>query len=352
VLVNNCESDAISFGTGNAEKMRLDNSGNLVIGTSSALGKLHIHEGTRNGSYGINGSRDGLVIEDSQHAGLSICGGAGNSGTASIAFPNGSSNIDGLISYNLDGRTLEFHSGGSERMRLSSAGDLGIGTTNPAAGLDVRRGLNGNSQFLVDDSTTGGSGAGGAFLKFMGSNATAEQIAGIDGSMTNGTDGSESGILAFFTMNSGTSAEKFRIASNGDLTATDTSIASNSDQRIKDNISDFAYDLDKFKEFKTRTFDWKQPTLHGEKSGVRGFVAQELEAIDSYWVSEIEVASNSDDYQYLPDTTVTDDSNNQRVARFAKTSKLGQKDAMYVSVIQQLIAKIETLETKVAALEE
>jgi len=35
----------------------------------------------------------------------------------------------------------------------------------------------------------------------------------------------------------------------------------------------------------------------------------------------------------------------------AKTSKLGQKDAMYVSIIQQLITKIETLETKVAALE-
>ena len=38
-------------------------------------------------------------------------------------------------------------------------------------------------------------------------------------------------------------------------------------------------------------------------------------------------------------------------ARFAKTGKLGQKDAMYVSVIKQLISKIETLETKVATLE-
>ena len=42
----------------------------------------------------------------------------------------------------------------------------------------------------------------------------------------------------------------------------------------------------------------------------------------------------------------------ERVARFAKTSKLGQKDAMYVSIIQQLITKIETLETKVKALED
>ena len=33
------------------------------------------------------------------------------------------------------------------------------------------------------------------------------------------------------------------------------------------------------------------------------------------------------------------------------TSKLGEKDAMYISVIKQLITKIETLESKVTALE-
>jgi hypothetical protein len=325
------ESADLRFATGATERMRLTSAGKIGIGTASPSEPLHVS--------GTSGAAAVFERTDSASVGIRLLGNGMSASTA----PKISAE---------SGPDMAFTVNNGERMRIDSTGNLGIGTTSPAAGLDVRRGLNGNSQFLVDDSTTGGSGAGGAFLKFMGSNATAEQIAGIDGSMTNGTDGSESGILAFFTMNSGTSAEKFRIASNGDLTATDTSIASNSDQRIKENISDFAYDLDKFKELKTRTFDWKQPTLHGEKSGVRGFVAQELEAIDSYWVSEIEVASNSDDYQYLPDTTVTDDSNNQRVARFAKTSKLGQKDAMYVSVIQQLIAKIETLEAKVAALEE
>ena len=36
----------------------------------------------------------------------------------------------------------------------------------------------------------------------------------------------------------------------------------------------------------------------------------------------------------------------------AYTAKLGKKDAMYVSVIKQLLTKIETLETKVKALED
>ena len=173
-------------------------------------------------------------------------------------------------------------------------------------------------------------------------------------------------------------SEKFRVAANGDLTATDTSIASNSDSRLKENISDFAYDLDKFKSLKTKTFDWKNPKLHGEKSGQRGFIAQDIETVDNYWIEEIEVSTDSDDFQYLEDKNILYTENStipvyeegdtipdgkkvgdekysvgdlEYKARFAKTSKLGQKDAMYVSIIQQLITKIETLETKVAKLE-
>ena len=79
--------------------------------------------------------------------------------------------------------------------------------------------------------------------------------------------------------------------------------------------------------------------------------------------ARVEVPETSDDYQYLPDTDILYGENNpykpedasatdiERTARFAKTSKLGQKDAMYVSVIQQLLAKIETLETTVADLQ-
>ena len=75
--------------------------------------------------------------------------------------------------------------------------------------------LNGNSLFEVESSSTGGSGAGGAMIRFKGSNGTPVNIASIDGSMTSGGAGAESGILSFFTMNSGTSSEKARIFSNG-----------------------------------------------------------------------------------------------------------------------------------------
>ena len=164
--------------------------------------------------------------------------------------------------------------------------------------------------------------------------AIASNAAGEDTSSTQ-----SQGNLEFWTKNSSTAITKhFVIAVDGSLTGTDTSIGNISDGRLKKNIEDFTYDVDKFKQFKTRTFDWKHPELHGEKSEVRGFIAQEIETVDSKLMNTIEVNSDTPDYQYLEDG-------------ISKTSKLGEKDAMYISVIQQLIAKIETLETKVAALE-
>jgi len=135
--------------------------------------------------------------------------------------------------------------------------------------------------------------------------------------------------------------EQFRIENNGDLKANDTSIGSLSDSRLKKNIVDFTYDLNKFKQFKPKTFDWINPELHGNKSNVRGFVAQEIEVVDSTLVGDYE----------LYDETLTDKNPDLAIIKaddgtnIAKDSKLGTNDAMYISVIQQLMTKIETLET-------
>jgi len=175
----------------------------------------------------------------------------------------------------------------------------------------------------------------------------------------------------------------FKIASNGDLLATDTSIGSLSDERVKENISDLTYDVAKFKQLRPRTFDWKNPAGHDGRSGNKGFIAQEIEAVDDYWVGEDTIPSTHADYGLL-DSIIrsnavidngriiahgisesaweTGKSNNTYPAdstwaasaedeRITKISTLGKKDAMYISVINQLITRIESLETKVTALE-
>ena len=140
--------------------------------------------------------------------------------------------------------------------------------------------------------------------------------------------------------------EHFRIGADGTLTATDTSITSNSDLRLKQNIENYSYSLEDFKKYKPKTFDWKNPEKHGNKSNLRGFVAQEVQEIDSRYVDGIEIRSDNPDFYLL---TKTED--NLEDEKTALTSYLGSKDAMYISVIQQLVEKIEVLETKMIALE-
>ena len=141
--------------------------------------------------------------------------------------------------------------------------------------------------------------------------------------------------------------ERFRISQNGDLTASDTSIGSLSDERLKDNIKDYTYDLETFKKYKPRTFDWKNPVEHSGRADNRGFIAQEIKAVDDYWTYEYEINKENADY-----SIIYNDDGSLKDGQRAIASKLDKTDAMYISVIQQLITKIETLEAKVKALEE
>tara|TARA_Y100001937_G_C7071098_1_gene308428 strand:+ start:39 stop:1136 length:1098 start_codon:yes stop_codon:yes gene_type:complete len=136
-----------------------------------------------------------------------------------------------------------------------------------------------------------------------------------------------------------TETRRFIIANNGDITATDTTIGAISDERLKENIQDYTYDVNKFKSFKPRTFDWKHPEAHtGEET--TGFVAQEIESVDSDWVYTTEWAGNSMNKNPKEDEEKALCNNEDK-----KAAKFGKKDAMYISVIQQLITRIEALES-------
>ena len=137
---------------------------------------------------------------------------------------------------------------------------------------------------------------------------------------------------------SATETKRFNVANNGTITATDTSIGSISDQRLKENIADYTYDISKFKSFKPRTFNWKHPEAHTEEE-TTGFVAQELESVDSDWVYTTEWAGNSMNKNPKEDEEKALCNNEDK-----KAAKLSKKDAMYISVIQQLITRIEALE--------
>ena len=76
------------------------------------------------------------------------------------------------------------------------------------------------------------------------------------------------------------SAYRFYVRATGSIAgtifATVTSIASSSDERLKENIKDLETGLTEIMALKPRRFDWKEGEGTGEKN-VSGFIAQDVE---------------------------------------------------------------------------
>mgnify|MGYP003115677815 CR=1 FL=1 len=235
--------------------------------------------------------------------------------------------------------------------------NIGIGTSTPdRMGSANQRGIvtiasNSYAVFELVNGDADGAGNVSTINFVFDNNGTNNngQTALIRGFTEGSTANNRGGRLSFFTKNDNASGlnEHLRISNSGTLTGTDTDgIGSISDERLKTNIQDFTYSIEDFKKYKPKKFDWKHPDMHGGRSGQWGFSAQDVEKIDERFVDEYKVE----------DTTGIKDENGNQIVHpdkqyldaddIAKSSRLQQRDAMYISVIQQLIARIEALESK------
>jgi len=317
-----------------AEKMSLSSAGLLTIADDfmikdgGTIGVASTNDAITISSAGIVTFKDDIVIKDG-----GTIGSASDADAISIAS-------GGDVSFTQD-------------ITIKDGGTIGSATTASAIAISSTGSVTVNNSAtdtsfqpfaLQRDTNSNGSGVSLVFNCGDSGSATAGHgYARMFGAIEDNTNGSEDGRWLVQCSLNGTLTEHFRIASDGTLTGTDTTIGSNSDSRLKENISDYAYDLAKFKQLAPKSFDWKNPQAHGNKTGVRGFLAQDIEAVDNYWISKTSIESDDADASLIPDDS-------DGIKR-PYTSKLTEKDAMYVSVIKQLIAKIETLETKVSALE-
>jgi hypothetical protein len=105
------------------ERMRIDSSGNVGIGVSTPLGKLHSSSATSGATPSANGNQ--VVAENSGNAGITIASGATSLGN--IFFADSGDNADGYIQYDQSGRSMRFGTATSEAMRIDSSGNVGIG---------------------------------------------------------------------------------------------------------------------------------------------------------------------------------------------------------------------------------
>jgi len=216
----------LAFHTGDdTEHMRIDDNGNIGIGTDDPLGTVHIKKSTIIADP-VDTLVDELVIENATtNAGISIITNSVSAGT--IAFGDDSNSNDGSLSYNNTDRSMQIRTNDTNRFLIDASGNVGIGTIQPEAGLDLFTGLNGSfSRFRIEHSDSAGGSAGGAKIAGYGSNGAIVEIANIDFALTNGSVGNETGDIIFRTaLNGAAPVEHMRLTSAGLLTITDLEVA-------------------------------------------------------------------------------------------------------------------------------
>jgi len=212
----NHSSDSMAFFTAGAECMRIKDSGEVGIGTTSPNYLLDV-EGS-GASMRVRNTATDATTQIVMRSG-------GSSGQNQIIFGDDDDANRGMIRYRHNGDSLAFDVADAEAMRIHSDGNVGIGTTSPKGKLHIE----GNNSYSLgyqdatsdlhigNDTMSSAVGAYAGSISFGSTNESNLQAASIVAIQTD-TDPNEIG-LAFFTQHSqfGSTdlAESMRITNDG-----------------------------------------------------------------------------------------------------------------------------------------
>ncbi len=142
--ISNGESANTIFYTSDTERLRIDSSGRVGIGISNP--DAYYQHG-RSLVVGATGANSGITIR------------TGNANQGILAFADGVSGgtqqYAGYVIYDHSNDNMLFATGAATRMRIDSAGNVGIGTTpNSDSQLHVKSGANDNNPILRLEAAT------------------------------------------------------------------------------------------------------------------------------------------------------------------------------------------------------
>ena len=279
----------ISLTTSSSERVRIDSSGRLLVGTTTP---------------GL-AAGDKLTLAGSGDAGLTIRSGSSNSG--SIYFSDGTTTNDqyrGLIQYTHNGDYMRFLTANTERIRLFSDGVVAVNTVTGWF-----------SRYFVVESTSSGGGT----AAFLASNTGIYPVS-VCNYATSGTNS----LIGFWTDSRSSPTQRGDIDYNRGAGQVRYNVTS--DRRLKSNIEPAESATDLLSSIQVRSYTWTESQYKVDY----GFVAQEL-------------------HDHVPDAVKQGDDGDEVVDAWSiDNSKLVP---VLTKALQEAIAKIEALEAKVAALE-
>jgi len=130
--INRPAAGVLGFNINSSEKMRLDSSGRLLIGTTT--------EG--------NESADELTINSSGNTGVTVRSGSSSNGSLFFSdTTSGAAEYVGFVQYQHASNIMIFGTSSTERLRITSDGSIGINATTPSAG-DLATGDSQNTPVL------------------------------------------------------------------------------------------------------------------------------------------------------------------------------------------------------------
>jgi hypothetical protein len=255
------------FYNAGSERMRIDSSGNVGIGTTTTTYRTNIVYS--NAAGGV--AETGLYLRNTS---------TGNStqiqldGNRSFSLM-----VQGSFGAPAGGFTIQDNTAGASRLSIDSSGNVGIGTTSPAAKLQVSGG-SGSLNTRINAGNTG--------LDITPNDAT-----GVTDLATTPLGGGGK-VMTFTTYNGSSSAEAMRITGGGEVYIAGTAdqgaynlqcngtgvwgagaYVNGSDARIKENIVSIDSGLDVVNKLNPVTYTYKEDWSK-DQSTQTGFIAQEL----------------------------------------------------------------------------
>ena len=291
----NATNNSLALQTGGTERARIDSSsGTLQIGSST------------NAGYGP------LQIGSTSLAAPTIQFLSTTTGNNTIHFgdaTSGAGRYAGYLNYRHNGDSFEIATAGGERMRILSGGQLMVGLTAQMSGGDQGIELDGGTGSIITGKESSNARTHISFVN------------------PNGTVGS--------------------ITTTNSATAFNTS----SDYRLKENVTDISDGITRVKQLAPKRFNF----IADADTTVDGFIAHEAATVVPEAIygtkDEVEVWKDGDelpDGVSVGDNKLDNDGKTIPVMQAIDQSKIAP---LLTAALQEAIAKIETLETKVAALE-